>query len=387
MRYGKVSVGADRGKLRLRWRVKGHSKRYHLSTGLDDDRDSGSRNYHSALDKARLIEMDIANGTFDATLGRYSSNRRGKPLTLGAVFELFLAHKAKSVVPRTLEKYRGLSTHLSEMGLSGTSANTTPDRAIAFADRLRKKLAPTTCREHLSNLGAAWEWGKSKGYIDGRENPWKMARKSIKGGRVRKAEYFTEEEVALILSYLQGNPYMRGHVPLVAFLFSTGVRIGEAKALLWEDVSEDGRVAITKTQTRDNLVLPTKNHKLRTLRLPPAVLKLLMENKAQRNAGDKDHVFITNRGNPIDDHSWRRTWVNILGKVGIENYRRPYTSRATVTSDLLMRGHAVSVVATNLGNSPRTIFEYYTAQVGADILTAPKLPSEDPPPETTPSLG
>ena len=324
MAYGEVSVGVDGGRLRLRWRVsRADPRRRTMALGLKDDREEGSMNYYRAKEVANWIETDIRNGVFDPTLGRYRNSKRGRSLSLGEVFDQYLAYKSKTVLPRTIEKYRGLGKHLKVMGLSGTAAHTPPDRALTFAHRLRKRLSATTCREYLSILGSVWEWGRVKGFL---QNPWKPARATIKGGRVRKAEHFSDEEVGKILAWLQGDSRMQIYMPFAAFLFATGTRIGEAKALLWSDISPDGRVSINKTQTRDNVVLPTKNHKHRAFPLPPALLELLMAIKERRGADPNDHVFITNRGNSIDDHSWNRTWKTILNGVGIENYRRPYAA-------------------------------------------------------------
>ena len=62
---GSVSVGVDKGWLRLSWRVSG--KRYYLTLGLPDDR----VNRAIAQQKALAIEKDILYNEFDPTLDKF----------------------------------------------------------------------------------------------------------------------------------------------------------------------------------------------------------------------------------------------------------------------------------------------------------------------------
>ncbi|MEM9246319.1 MAG: tyrosine-type recombinase/integrase [Cyanobacteria bacterium P01_F01_bin.153] len=368
MAIGKVSIVVNRGKLHLRWRASRVDKRrYTFSSGLEDDREGAGVNYAEVLRMAHRIEIDIQYGDFDPTLRKYSSVRQAKTATLGQLFELFLRHKSQTVVPRTLEKYRGLLGHLEKTGLAGMEAETSPERAITFARKLRNELSATTAREHLSNLGAMWEWGKLNGHIGSAENPWKSAKKSVKGAKVRDAVLFTDAEIERILNVIRSHPRYYVYLPLAAFLLSTGARLGEAKALQWQNISDDGRVEIKQTLTRDNLWIPTKNHRRRTFRLPTAIAEMLMRLKVERNGQPDDHVFLTERGNPVADSTWHRAWGKILELAEVA-YRRPYGTRSTVITKSLLDGKSPLTVSTGVGNTPRVIYDYYAAAVQSEDI-------------------
>ena len=213
MAVGEVAIYADRGKLRLRWRTsKTGPKRYTLSPGLDDDQFDGGQQYKQALEIKAWIEDDIARGMFDPTLRRYSERRRSKTATFGQVYSLFLAEKRKQVEVRTMENYERLRRHQESHDYAQIAANEiTNDRALTIRKLLRKTpnpntgkcLSATTAGEHMSNLAAAWDWGLEQGFIDHGSNPWRKGRKSIKGGKIREAVVFSDDEIERIISTIQ----------------------------------------------------------------------------------------------------------------------------------------------------------------------------------------
>jgi integrase len=106
---GTVSVTADKGWLRLRWRHAG--KRFSLYIGLPDTR----ANRKIAEAKATKIELDLKSGHFDPTLKVYKLQSQGYG-QLGVVdlFNRFIQYKAKTVASATLDKYHALSACLKD---------------------------------------------------------------------------------------------------------------------------------------------------------------------------------------------------------------------------------------------------------------------------------
>ena len=106
---GEINIRDRDGWIQLRWRHQG--KRYSLGMGLRYD----PINLEVAKQRASQIRLDMLAGNFDSTLKKYKSeSSSGNELGAVALFEAFIEWKAKRVQARTMEKYHGLVTWLSE---------------------------------------------------------------------------------------------------------------------------------------------------------------------------------------------------------------------------------------------------------------------------------
>lgn len=103
---GSVAVESHERMLRLRFRYQGKRKCFAL--GLP----SNPVSLRLAQKVADRVACDIANECFDETLNRYRVNS-SEPLTVGQLFERFINHKAKSVIPKTLKKYQATLGYLA----------------------------------------------------------------------------------------------------------------------------------------------------------------------------------------------------------------------------------------------------------------------------------
>lgn len=164
---GTVSIAADKGWLRLRWRYAG--RRFSLYLGLPDTK----ANRRLAEAQATRIELDIKSGHFDLTLKSYKvqsrpSGREG----VVELFEAFIEHKSKSVTASTLDKYRALLSSLKEYFKERPAAGVGIAEAEKFTDWYNSKnLAKEVIKERLGLLKACWEWAIEKDrLVDA--NPW-----------------------------------------------------------------------------------------------------------------------------------------------------------------------------------------------------------------------
>jgi integrase len=91
---------------------------------------------------------------------------------------------------------------------------------------------------------------------------------------------------------------------LVSVLAYAGLRPGEARALRWSDVRA-GSVLVERAAARRE-IKPTKNERLRAVRLLPALLEDLgLWRSYSPFAGDNDYVFANVRGVVTSDYDWR----------------------------------------------------------------------------------
>ncbi|UBF28861.1 DUF3596 domain-containing protein [Kovacikia minuta CCNUW1] len=125
---GSVQVTESHGRLQLRFRVQGISKRFNLSMGLPDN----PTNRKAAEQRARQIELDVASGNFDPTLKKYKPEYSlsiaspditpkitpkvtPKP-TLNELWDKFLEYKRPQCSPSTMRyQYRVFTGYLKKL--------------------------------------------------------------------------------------------------------------------------------------------------------------------------------------------------------------------------------------------------------------------------------
>ncbi|PSB60876.1 site-specific integrase [Chroococcidiopsis cubana CCALA 043] len=356
---GTVSMEIIRNSIRLRFRVDGKQKAYHL--GLHDN-DEGRK-------KARLIgkqiEMDLLAGNFDATFEKYRINpatgklKQETPKTISELFADFIAWKSEFVYWRTVQKYKTLLNHLELSGISAKIAKSLAvDDVSCFCSYSKQVVEPVTLKERLQLLSACWDWAKLE------NNHWKTAVKAIKVPPKQPPRPFTKQEIQAILRAF--SELFPGYLPYVQFLFSTGVRTSEAIGLQWKHVADDCSTIWIGESLSKGVRKATKTNKARTIPLNPKVKQMLVE----LGRGDaEDLVFTTPAGYPIDDDNFaRRYWHSALKRAGVE-YRRPYNTRHTFVSHALQSGLSPVQVASLTGHSVEILFTHY-----AGVIEKPKLP-------------
>ena len=369
---GTISVEANKGWLRLRWRYQG--KRYILYLGLQDD----EINRLVAEQRAGAIKLDILSGNFDPTLKKYKSDQQIEKSLISAteLFGRFLRYKEETgqVGKNALGKYAGLKTRLEQYFENKLADKITEVDAQGFVQWLLNviKQKPVTVRERLSMLKACWEWGLGKELIE-KKSPWKNLR--VKASQGKGAQPFTREECKKILREFKADPYYAYYTDFVDFRLSIGCRPGEAAALKWENVSEDySMLWITESYSRGE-IKSTKTGRNRVFKVPTRIQKMLRDRRPENYKPD-DLVFPAKKGGYIDDSDFRnRAWVKVLKKAGIE-YRKPYTTRATGTSHMIESDKSVADVAAITGNTPETIYRHYLGSV-VNILEVPDFLEEE----------
>jgi len=346
---GSVVVESFKDRLRLRWRVAG--KRYCLSLGLPDTRESRML----AELKARQIELDAISGNFDTTLAKYKpQSLTEKPvndaqlLTCAELFQQFMEYKAQSLHPRSLDRYKTTLKYLHQFYYreDATRKLLAEQNAIAilqthaeqFNAWLKSKNAERARKERLILLSACWSWGRTKGFVE--INPWLDLQKQVESAPKQPLKPFTPEEVKAILAAFKTHPQYKHYADFVEFLFLTGVRTTEAIALRWMHINSDmSTIWIGESISRG--VPQTK--KARSIPLNDRIKLLLQVRKPENHLLD-DLIFPSPEGLPIDDRNFRnRAWVKMLELAGVE-YRKPSNTRHTFICTCLSAGVNPAVV-------------------------------------------
>lgn len=165
--------------------------------------------------------------------------------------------------------------------------------------------------------------------------------KPLKQKDRKKADPMSPEEVRKVIGKI--DPHYH---PIFWFLYCTGCRPGEAKALRWSDIDEDlTQVSIERGRVygKDG---STKTGKFRSVPLNKKIRAVL---KSMERGADDGFVFISKGGNPINGHL-DRIWRNAAAKAGIR-HRPSYNLRHSFGSAALYNGVAMPVVSRILGHA------------------------------------
>ncbi len=176
----------------------------------------------------------------------------------------------------------------------------------------------------------------------------------------REAAFLTPEQVRQLLEAAEESRYH----PFLAFLVHTGLRRGEALALMWRDIDLDARtlrVRATLTRVRGELTLsePKTARSRRTVPLSEpavAILQRVRERTAleQRQAlglwVETGFVFVTDVGEPIDPRNALRALEVARRKTKLKEANL-HTLRHSAASVMLTNGVPIPVVSQILGHS------------------------------------
>jgi len=166
----------------------------------------------------------------------------------------------------------------------------------------------------------------------------------------------TSEELNVLLRTVR--LHFKEHFPLFLLLARTGLRIGEALALKWEDIDFNGRfIDVKRSIVRGKIQTPKSGKNRRvdmSLQLTHALKKYLVESKKKGLAlglgALPEYAFTNNNGGLIDTDNWRRrVFVKALQKAGLRKVRI-HDLRHTYATLRISKGDNIADVSNQLGH-------------------------------------
>ena len=178
----------------------------------------------------------------------------------------------------------------------------------------------------------------------------------------REMRALDQDEAARFLEAAGDSPYY----PIYFMLLQTGVRIGEALALRWQDV-DLGRATVRIVRThrfyggRGIVAGPPKTPRSqRLIKLSPETVRTLSEHRRlqlERRLSlgpayrDEDLIFGDDIGAPLYDSTVRRAFYAIVQRAGLPRDLRIHDLRHTAATLMLANGVHVKVVSERLGHA------------------------------------
>jgi integrase len=259
--------------------------------------------------------------------------------------------------PRTVQSYKSILENyvrpaLGELRLT----EVTTARVDTFIHKIKAEVGVPTAKACRSVTSGIMGLAVRSGPLDA--NPVREIRRIETARKKKLARALTVEEVELWLNAVYENELAlrKDIADLTLFMLSTGVRIGEALALVWEDVDlSAGVVDIEWTLGRvtgQGLVRgPTKSEAgERTLGLPRRALDMLRRRFA---AGVKPDwpVFPDGIGGYRDPNNTLRDLRDVRAQIESLEWVKSHNFRKTLATLLDAAGHSARQIADQLGHS------------------------------------
>lgn len=171
-------------------------------------------------------------------------------------------------------------------------------------------------------------------------------------GNLKKIDFWTKEKFENVISLFYKEDYYQ-HFLFISlwFLFMTGMRIGEATAIQWEDIDFDkGLLSIDKTLYYKNLdnysfVEPKTKASVRHIALDEDTLMLLHEWKEKQQSIVQTNFVMSYNGIPTQKHTLANAITRYSKKLGLHALRH-----LTLLCLLISMGENPLIIIDRLGH-------------------------------------
>ena len=279
------------------------------------------------------------------------------PRTLADLCALYVAYEARIYRPQTVanltEHLNGLLRILGrETPIEDVSAGFVRSRLLAY-DR-----TATTRNEHMRRVKQLWRWAYSFDYVEGIDWLAKLTPEKDEAKTLRHSvKYLDTDELRAVLAACTLTHWRL----LIRFLALSGLRVGEAAALTWNDIREDdGRqyLSVSKTYSwmiRQTCPAPKTDASNRRVCVRPELADAL---KCQREfsmaCGRKctpdQLVFFDRTGSTFSLRAFE-AYFRRLTRLTIGRELTPHALRHTFAALMAGAGVPLDVIARQLGHA------------------------------------
>lgn len=340
--------------------LKDGSTRYYIRSKVGDVR--GSHGACRTLREAQTLKGEILKSIADKSY----FNPPPKQVTFEEFYEQWITAKSKTLKPGTLADYKQtFRLHiLSNLG-DKQLASITPDEVQACIDAIDDDNAATAnktyryLRNCLNNAVA-------KGAIE--KTP---CRGTIVPSAARDTELdiLSLEEVQRVIETTNEPIHT-----LLAVLAYSGLRIGEALGLKWQDIDYGQQcIRVERTWTRYNTwSTPKSKSSRRAVPLPSTLATMLSDLFTASGQPSSDAViFSHDKERPLDHSNVRREFNKSLEEAGIRHVRI-HDLRHTYATNMLACGCSIKALQNALGHSSASVtldtYSHYIPESAAEAV-------------------
>lgn len=194
--------------------------------------------------------------------------------------------------------------------------------------------------------------------------------------RQEEIKAMTREQVSTSLDSSQAasTAYERRHYSLFLLLARTGMRLGEALALRWDDVDFRGReIRVERTISAGRIETPKSGHG-RSVDMSDQLAKHLLRLHVERKTETLKHgwpevpswLFCNDVGTPLDESKVRKVFAKTVKAAGLPPHFSPHSLRHTFASLLLQQGGEPGVRSASAWPREHRVDGRYVREVASD---------------------
>lgn len=279
----------------------------------------------------------------------------GSNLTLKQILDKYIAYQEKTVKLSTLERNRRTLSKMID--LLGENVLIEQLTAQYIKNKLLDtKQAPGTLNEYLKRLKSMFKWAFENDLTNNANLVQKLTYFKDTPHREKiKDKYLEPEELKLLLSYIENSKCWNWYY-LTKFLTLSGLRIGEATALLSSDIDETV-IHVTKTYDPINRIItsPKTATSTRDVFIQPELHTLIKqiriyEKQYRFENGIRSDLFICNKqGDYISYYAYEKFICEASEKV-LGRRITIHALRHTHASLLLANGIGIDTISRRLGH-------------------------------------
>ncbi|MGL9971514.1 tyrosine-type recombinase/integrase [Enterococcus sp. DIV1420a] len=339
----------DNGKWRYRVRYKENGKFREISK-------SGFRTKRDAQSAANELECKIESG----------SNIHRENILVHEYLDNWLKIKERQIKKSTLAKTkRAIRLHILPKFAYYKVAEIQRIDCINWVNEMCNHLSVDSAKSYCSTFSSALEDAVNDyKLID--SNPMKNIKYPRNQSRKKDIHFFEKNDLQKLLSTAEtykGTKFFINHqyYVLTFILARTGLRLGEALALKWEDIIEN-KLVINKTLYRENnnnfITEPKTTSSYRTILLDKKSLDLLKKfkihkfeysMKSKTYILNKNQIFTDSSGDFLKQCNYRTYFSTICKLAGIPKLS-PHALRHSHAVHLLESGSNIKFVSERLGH-------------------------------------
>ncbi|MBV5341774.1 MAG: site-specific integrase [Deltaproteobacteria bacterium] len=336
----------------VREKVKGSGRWYVIVIHNGHRKSAVATDKRQADLTAREINKRILEGTFQLNNDDFAK-------TFSTYGEIYIANA--TIKPSTLADYKSmLKKHINPVfGSKTVDKINRLDIKNFLRQKLKAGLSISTVDHFRACISNVLDLALDADEID--QNPaTRLGRITTRDQMAHKSDvvpiFLTRELLTkLLATFLEHKPE---HYPLALMLARTGMRIGEAIALKWDDIDFD-KAMITVKRAKSRTIIDTpKSGKSRNIDMSNQLSVVL---KKRYSEAKSEWVFPGIKSETIDATAWRRrTFDKILELAGLQKMR-VHDLRHTYASLMLAQGQPLIYVQRQLG--------HHSIQITADIYS------------------